>query len=319
MDGTVRSDASRRSDGVRRSDGDRRGDWDHRGRDHDRDRFFFGFGVPFYGGYYGPSWGYGYSPWGYGGYYGGWGGYPIYDYGYSDDGYIGTYGGSSASYYTTEPRTQTIDTRQSGSSEGMTYFRRAQEAFRAGNYDEAVRWANHAAIERPRDGRLFLFVSQALFAIEQYGPAAGAVQQGLALSDPEEWGYVVKNFRSFYGNGNDYTTQLRALEKFVSEKPDAAYGRVLLGYHYGFLGYPDDARKQLDVAVKLDSRDELAVRLLERFGGETPRVARDGEERRGTSGETRDGAPRRDTRDERSQADAPAERPERTQEVAPPE
>jgi hypothetical protein len=319
-DGTVRTERQGRMNGnlsdntLRRSDRD--GDHEHHGdRDRDRSRFFFGFGYPFYGSY-------GYSPWGYGGYYnpwwyGGYGGYPVYDYGY-DNGYdIGTYGGSSASYYTTE-QPQYSETRQAQSSEGMTYLRRAEQAFRAGRYDEAVRWANHAAVELPQNGRLFLLLGQALFAIGQYGPAAGAIHQGMTVADPDEWGYVVKNFRTYYGNGNDYTTQLRALEKFAAEHPDAAYGHFLLGYHYGFLGYPKEAQQQLGQAVGLEQRDQLAGKLLEQFGGEAPRVVKDrkdGQEPRGE--ESRSRSSRTETQDQRDAA--PDRKPERTEEVPPPQ
>jgi len=301
---------------VRRSDRDDR-DWD---RDWSRRRnrdFAFGLGYGALFGY-GPGYGYGYSPWSYGysPWYGGYGyspwysyGVPIYD-GYADGGYID----SGSAYYSPQgsPQgAQVAETSRGGdSAEGTRFLRRAEEAFRNGRYDEAVRLVNHAAVESPGNGRLFLFMGQALFAIGQYGPAAGAIHQGMALLDPSDWGSVVRNFRNYYGNANDYTDQLRKLERFVGDKPDAVYAHFLVGYQYGYLGYPDHARNELNKAVALESRDELAGKLLEQFGGEAPRVARDGEVRH-SEGTIRDGAQdsagdeRRGTRDRRSDAPPP--------------
>jgi hypothetical protein len=68
-----------------------------------------------------------------------------------------------------------------------------------------------------------------------------------------------------------------------------------LGYHYGFLGHPTEARAELAEAVKLEDRDEIAARLLEQFGGKASRPKRergeDAEMRRGGRGVDRE-APR---------------------------
>jgi tetratricopeptide (TPR) repeat protein len=150
---------------------------------------------------------------------------------------------------------------------GLEYQRRAEASFRARDYDQAARLANHAAVEMPRHGKHFLFLSQALFAVGDYRGAAAAAQQGMALADSKGWGDVVKDYRRYY-TGTDYGDQLKRLEGFVAKNPDAGYARFLLGYHYGFLGYPAQARRELSKAVELESRDEIATRLLELFGGQ---------------------------------------------------
>jgi thioredoxin-like negative regulator of GroEL len=157
-----------------------------------------------------------------------------------------------------------------GTPEGLDFLQRAERAFRAGRYDQAVRMANHAAVEMRDNEKVFLLLAQALFAVGDYGAAAGALHQGMASSDSDTWGSVVRDFRRFYGNAADYTDQLRRLEKFVQKNPDAAHGRFLLGYHYGYLGYPTEARRELAEAVRLEERDELAGELLAQFGGELP-------------------------------------------------
>ena len=48
-------------------------------------------------------------------------------------------------------------------------------------------------------------------------------------------------------------------------KPNDPALRFLLGYHYGFLGYPKDGLKQLDKCLELAPKDELAQKLQERM------------------------------------------------------
>jgi len=76
----------------------------------------------------------------------------------------------------------------------------------------------------------------------------------------------VANFRRYYGN-DDYAKQMKLLAKYIEENPDAAHARFLRGYHWGFLGHLDIARRDLAKAIELESRDKLAASLLERFGG----------------------------------------------------
>jgi hypothetical protein len=87
----------------------------------------------------------------------------------------------------------------------------------------------------------------------------------------DKWDVVVKNFRDLYGRGEDYTTQLRALEKSAREKPDEPALRFLLGYHYGFLGYPAEAVKQLEKCVNLAPQDEVARKTLRLFEDKLPK------------------------------------------------
>jgi len=149
------------------------------------------------------------------------------------------------------------------------YQRGAEEAFRRGNYNLALRLGNHALVETPRNGKLHLLVSQILFANGNYQAATAAIHQAASLLEPKDWGYVVENFREYYRN-EDYVTQMDRLTKFIEASPDVAYARFLRGYHYGYLGYKEAARRELAKAVELEGRDKLAARLLEMFGGKTP-------------------------------------------------
>ncbi len=145
----------------------------------------------------------------------------------------------------------------------------AEQAFREQRYEDAARLVNHAVVEDGDNGLLHLFASQALFAMGDYQSAAAAVQQGAALLDRSQWGFVVENFREFYG-ANDYVPQAKALVEFTKANPNESYAFFLLGYHYKFLGHDEAARKQLAKAVELESRDRLAGELLVMAGGQLP-------------------------------------------------
>lgn len=205
--------------------------------------------------------GYGYSPY-FDFYYG-----PRYDYyGY----YPGPYGYYNRGfgpgpYYYDIPSVANMY-REVREPKAETFFYRAEAAFRQGNYEEAVRLAQHATVEMPRSGKLFLFLSQSLFAVGNYGGAAEAAHRGMSLLDEKDWGWVVENFRRYYSN-TDYVDQVKRLENFVAENPNAGEAHFLLGYHYGFLDYPAEARRELTRARELGSDAGLSARLLARFGG----------------------------------------------------
>ena len=152
---------------------------------------------------------------------------------------------------------------------GGEFQLQAEQAFREQRYEDAARLVSHAVVEDSNNGLLHLFASQALFAMGDYQSAAAAIQQGAAMLDRSQWGFVVENFKKFYG-ANDYVVQMKALEQFTKENPNESYALFLKGYHYKYLGYDESARKPLSQAVELESRDLLAAELLAMVGGELP-------------------------------------------------
>ncbi|MCG8586591.1 MAG: hypothetical protein MI757_17955 [Pirellulales bacterium] len=149
------------------------------------------------------------------------------------------------------------------------YLIAAEDAFRAAKYDKALRDIQHALLELPGDGRAILFLSQALLATGRYQAATSAAYQGMSLLDEKDWGFVAENYDKYYGN-DDYVAQMKKLGEYIKANPKSAYAYALRGYHWGFLGYPDAARKDLAKAVELEPRDEMAARLLKKFGGKVP-------------------------------------------------
>ncbi|HEV3341853.1 MAG TPA: tetratricopeptide repeat protein [Pirellulales bacterium] len=247
----------------------------HNGHHHHHNNFFFpffGFGFPFFGyGLYGYGYGFGYPYYGYG--YG----YP-YNYGYNPYAYYyGPYGYGYGSYAYPYSYPQTAPTQPNqqaaAGSDAEVFAQKGENDFKAGDYKSAVYAWRHAVLDDPQNGVLTLMLAQGLFATGTFDEAAGAIQQGLQLLPEDQWGVVVSNYRELYGKIGDYTAQLRTLEKAVKQQPDDPGLRFLLGYHYGFLGYPQQAVKQLDKALELAPADQLAQKLRDQLNAKLPKPA----------------------------------------------
>lgn len=248
----------------------------------------FGYGL----GYGGVGYGLGYGGYGYGGY--GYWGFPIlrlatgivrgaawlirpfygYGYGYPRYGY-GGYGYGYSSYYATNYNTYptyAADTTVIAQSpadptlaaDAQDFAAQGEAEFQAGQYPAAARSWRHALVDDPDNMVLLLMLSQAQFATGNFDEAAGAAQYALQQLPKANRSTVVANFRELYGNVQDYTDQLRALET-ASEKTASPALQFLLGYHYGYLGYPKEAVRELDKGLKLMPNDGIAKELRDEF------------------------------------------------------
>jgi len=255
---------------------------------------FWGFGYPGFGlGLFGWPWllnyglfGLGYGGYGYGGYgYGGYGGYGM-GYGYDPYCYYGSYPGYSGGYY--YPGTAVVDpqdnalaanqppevTPKAGAKDAdnaKVFAEKGETDFKMRDYKSAVYAWKHAVVDDPMNGVLVMMLAQGFFATGQFDEAAGAVQQAMQVLPKEEWGVVVKNYKELYSNVQDFTDQLRALEKAVKEKPTDPALRFLAGFQYAYLGYPKEAVDQLDKGLKLAPRDEMAKKLREEMAAKLPK------------------------------------------------
>ncbi|HQU46314.1 MAG TPA: hypothetical protein PK867_26140, partial [Pirellulales bacterium] len=72
-----------------------------------------------------------------------------------------------------------------------------------------------------------------------------------------------------YRSPQDYTTQLRALEAMRKDHDSPAV-RFLLGFHYGYLGYPKEAVRELKRTLQTNSQDQAARALRDLFSGKPP-------------------------------------------------
>ena len=225
----------------------------------------YGWGYPYYG-YglglglglglgYGLSSGYGYGGYGYG--------YPVYVY------TPGAYyvDGSNTAASPVVPTSNTTVSDNAAAGRAREFSDRGETAFKKGDYQGAVYAWRHAIVDDPQNAVLVLLLSQGLFATGHYEEAAGATQAAMRILPKEHWGAVINRYHDLYGNQQDYTKQLRALEKAVSAKPNDAGLRFLAGYHYGYLGFYKQSMEQLERVMQIEPRDEVAKQLLEEIKG----------------------------------------------------
>lgn len=142
---------------------------------------------------------------------------------------------------------------------------RGDADFKAARYQQAIVDWRHALVDDPKNGGIVLLLAQALFATGQYDEAAGAVQHAISTLPQDKWGLVVAKYKDLYGNYGDYTNELKALERARDAQPESPAIRFLLGYHFGFLGYPKQAVHELDKAIELMPKEEVAHKLRDHF------------------------------------------------------
>jgi hypothetical protein len=242
---------------------------EHRGHgEHEavrpRRQFGFGYVYPYYD-YYGYGWPYAYPytyPYSY---------YSLYSY---PDGYDRWYTPESPGYaypgnayeypYPEAYPNSPAGTESPAATAGATFYAEAKQAFRRGDYQEALRLGAHAAIEMPKDAGVHQLMSLAMFAEGDYRGAALEAHAALSLGPAPDWSTTYR----YYGNAiANYTPQLRALEAFVREHPGEANAHFLLGYEYLMLGHPEAAKTQFATSATLAPQDELARRMIEQLGG----------------------------------------------------
>lgn len=133
--------------------------------------------------------------------------------------------------------------------------------FRTARYDEALGRLDQILLTEPENGQAELLSAQALFAQGEYPGAVAALDRATKLLPEEEWDRYVANYRDFFPSALRYAVHLRTLERYVDQFPESAESRLLLAYHYGSLGFNDQALAQL----RLMKPTALSRRLAEHF------------------------------------------------------
>jgi len=141
-----------------------------------------------------------------------------------------------------------------------THLSQAWVLYAAGLYDEAVRMVKKA-IERKHDcdGAYYLFC-RALFAAGRYQEVLDLAESAIASSGEDYNVYVP--IRNCLGAKGEEQAKLKlnerfclALERHLKQVPEDARARILLGGNYAELGRPDDALRELNLAVTLRANE----------------------------------------------------------------
>jgi tetratricopeptide (TPR) repeat protein len=142
----------------------------------------------------------------------------------------------------------------------------ARESFKAGDYARALALADQALVQTPNDPILHEFRALALFALKRYTEAAGTAYAFLTAGPGWNWATMV----GLYPDAETYNNQLRELEAYVGQNPNAAAGRFLLAYHYMVQGHKDAAASEFQNVVKLEPNDQLSARFAAALGAKAP-------------------------------------------------
>jgi tetratricopeptide (TPR) repeat protein len=134
----------------------------------------------------------------------------------------------------------------------------ARDAFYKGDYPAALATVDAALARSPSDTPLHEFRALVLFAMGKYREAASALYAVLSVGPGWDW----TTMSSLYPSVDVYTPQLRALEEFVRQNPDAPDGHFVLAYQYMTAGYTSAAARQLEQVVKLAPNDRVSRQLL---------------------------------------------------------
>src|ERR1700691_3987701 len=132
--------------------------------------------------------------------------------------------------------------------------------YAAALHDEAVRMVKKA-IERKRDCEsAYYLLCRALFAAGRYQELVDIAEVAIEASG-EDYNVFVPIVNSLKAMGKEEAqrnmTQRRiaAFENHLKQVPEDARARILLGGDYAFLGRPDDAIRELNLAVTLRANE----------------------------------------------------------------
>ncbi len=222
--------------------------------------FGIGYGIGSNYGYGGPGYGYGF---GYGNGYG-WGtsnllyrsGYGSYYNPY----YADTYGG----YSYAQPIL--VTTTAQPSQVALSDLDQARQAFKNGQFQNALDAIDRAIQAQPNDPVLHEFRALALFALGNYDQAAGTIHAVLAVGPGWDWATMI----GLYPNVDVYTKQLRALETYTNNNPQSAASRFYLAYLYQTSGQTDVAVKTLKEVVAINPKDTGAAAMLQMLESKAP-------------------------------------------------
>jgi TolA-binding protein len=149
------------------------------------------------------------------------------------------------------------------SKKGLKAFDQAQAAFKDGKYQDALTAVDQALKQMPKDAVVNEFRALVLFTLGDYKRAAETLYAVLSVGPGWDW----TTLSGLYGDVANYTTQLRALEKFVIDHPGNAAGHFVLGYQYTTCGSKEAAANQFKEALKIDPNDMVSKQMIAMLGG----------------------------------------------------
>ena len=231
-------------------------------------------------GYWGSSWyrplAWGAAGWGLGALTSGWGygsaySNPYYDsgsasapYDYSQPIVVNTYVNPEQADQGDATAAAPQDTPQM--TQSFSQFDSGLAKFKEGQYRESIPDFDAALKLTPGDVVKHEIRALALFAVGDYSSAAAALNSILSSAPGMDW----TTMSSLYGNPDDYTAQLRALEQVCKDQPTNAAAYFVLAYHYLVTGAKEEATEALQIVVMAQPKDATAKRMLDALSPPPP-------------------------------------------------
>jgi tetratricopeptide (TPR) repeat protein len=177
---------------------------------------------------------------------------------------------TGSGYDYSQPISTTAPPPEPGSAEQAdSTFDRARQAFKAGDYAQALQLDQQALARTPNDTALHEFLALVYFAQGKYQAAAAPLYAVLSVRPGWDW----TTLSGMYADVETYTAQFRALEAYIRANSNSAQPRFVLAYHYLVQGHDSNAVEQLKWVVKLQPNDTLSAQLIARLqpsGGNQP-------------------------------------------------
>jgi hypothetical protein len=141
----------------------------------------------------------------------------------------------------------------------LKHFDAGLASFQAGDYASAVESLELAIRQNGSDPVAHEVCALALFAQGEYQKSALILNALLASAPGMDW----TSMSALYGNPDDYTQQLRALEAACRANPNDPSTAFVLAYHYLVLGEKEAAINALKIVIANEPNDTTAKRMLE--------------------------------------------------------
>ena len=97
-----------------------------------------------------------------------------------------------------------------------------------------------------------------LFAMRNYKEAAATLYAVLSVGPGWDWTTMI----DLYPSEQVYESQLRALEAYVGQNPDAPDGHFVLAYQYMTAAHPEEAAQQYQDVLHLVPTDSVSRQML---------------------------------------------------------
>jgi tetratricopeptide (TPR) repeat protein len=179
---------------------------------------------------------------------------------------------AAGSNYSQPISTTTPPAEQAVATQASSLYDQARDAFKAGNYSQALQLDQQALAQTPNDTALHEFLALVYFAQGNYQQAAAPLYAVLSTRPGWDW----TTLSGMYPDVDTYTSQLRALEAYVKANPDSAQAHFGLAYQYLTAGHDPNAITQLKEVVRLQPGDTLSAQIIAQFqpsGGNQPAPA----------------------------------------------